>query len=86
MSETGGSNIEIAHHLSEHKESAQSLGHEILEIAEALVLAVVAIRQRFGLGIRQNCTAKQANFGFKLREPPHTPIGSRHIRQSGAFV
>ncbi len=43
MSEAGGSNIEIAHHLTEHKASSQSLGHEILEIAEALVLAVVAI-------------------------------------------
>jgi len=43
MPETGGSNIEIAHHLSEHKEPSQSLGHEILEIAEAMVLAVVAI-------------------------------------------
>ena len=43
MSEAGGSNIEIAQHLSEHKESSQSLGHEILEIAEAVVLAVVAI-------------------------------------------
>src|SRR5580698_895704 len=43
MSEAAGSNIEVAHHLSEHKESPQSLGHEILEIAEAVVLAVVAI-------------------------------------------
>jgi hypothetical protein len=43
MSEAGGSNIEVAHHLSEHKESSQSLGHEILEIAEAMVLAVVAV-------------------------------------------
>ena len=43
MSEAGGSNIEVAHHLGEHKESSQSLGHEILEIAEAVVLAVVAI-------------------------------------------
>ncbi len=43
MSEAGGPNIEIAQHLSEHKESSQSLGHELLEIAEALVLAVVAI-------------------------------------------
>ncbi len=43
MSEAGGSNIEIAHHLSEHKESSQSLGHEILEIFEAFVLAIVAI-------------------------------------------
>ncbi|MGC1449127.1 MAG: hypothetical protein WA830_03735 [Candidatus Sulfotelmatobacter sp.] len=42
MSEAGGFNIEVAHHLSEHKTS-QSLGHEILEIAEAVVLAVVAI-------------------------------------------
>src|SRR5580692_5116788 len=43
MSEAGGSNIEFAQHLSEHKGSSQSLGHEILEIAEAVVLAVVAI-------------------------------------------
>jgi hypothetical protein len=42
MSEVGGSNIEIAQQLSEHKESRQS-GHEILEIAEAVVLAIVAI-------------------------------------------
>ena len=39
----GGSNIEVAHHLSEHKEHAPSLAHEILEIAEAIVLALVAI-------------------------------------------
>jgi hypothetical protein len=43
MSEAGRSNIEIAQHLNEHQESSQSLGHEILEIAEAVVLAVVAI-------------------------------------------
>jgi hypothetical protein len=40
MPEAGGSNIEIAHHLGEPKESA---GHAILEIVEALVLAIVAI-------------------------------------------
>src|SRR5579862_7268842 len=43
MSEAGGSNIEIAQHLSAHNKSSQSLGHEILEIAEAVVLAVVAV-------------------------------------------
>ena len=43
MSEAGGCNIEIAHHLSEHKQSSQSFVHEILEIAEAVVLAIVAI-------------------------------------------
>jgi hypothetical protein len=43
MSEAGGSNVEIAHHLSEYKESPQFLGQEILEIVEALVLAIVAI-------------------------------------------
>ncbi len=44
MPEAGGSNIEIAHHLSEHKkEEPQSWAHEILEIAEAVLLAVVAI-------------------------------------------
>jgi hypothetical protein len=43
MSEAGGANIEIAQHLSEPKETSESLGHEILEILEAVVLAVVAI-------------------------------------------
>jgi hypothetical protein len=43
MPEAGGSNIEVARHLSERKESLQSLGHEILEVAEAVVLALVAI-------------------------------------------
>jgi hypothetical protein len=44
MSEAGGANnIEVAQILSEHKTTPPSLGHAILEIAEALVLAVVAI-------------------------------------------
>ena len=43
MPEAGGSNIEVAHHLSEHKEQPLTLAHDILEIAEAIVLAVVAI-------------------------------------------
>ena len=43
MSEAGGSDIEIAQHLSEHSHPSLSLGHQILEIAEAAVLAVVAI-------------------------------------------
>jgi hypothetical protein len=43
MSEAGGANIEVSHILSERKESPPSLGHAILEIAEALVLAIVAI-------------------------------------------
>src|ERR1700733_380776 len=40
MPEAGGANIEIAKHLSEHGESSE---HGILEIFEALVLAIVAI-------------------------------------------
>src|SRR5271167_2129934 len=43
MPEAGGSNIEVAHHLSEHKEQPQSFAHQVLEIAEAIVLAVVAV-------------------------------------------
>jgi len=43
MAETGGSNIEVAHHLSEHRAHPDSHAREILEIVEALVLAVVAI-------------------------------------------
>ena len=43
MSEAGGSNIEVAHHLSHNHNSSQLFGHEMLEIAEAIVLAIVAI-------------------------------------------
>ena len=43
MPEAGGSNIEIATHLNEHGGHAESSGHAILEIVEALVLAIVAI-------------------------------------------
>jgi hypothetical protein len=43
MPEAGGSNIEIAHHLSEQEDSEASSRHVILEIIEAVVLAIVAI-------------------------------------------
>lgn len=46
MPETGGSNIELAHHLNEGAEHGQphpSRLHEILEIIEAIVLALVAV-------------------------------------------
>jgi hypothetical protein len=43
MPEAGGANIEIAKHLSEHKAAEESFGQTILEIVEALVLAIVAI-------------------------------------------
>jgi hypothetical protein len=43
MPEGGGANIEVAHRLGEHKGSSQSFASESLEIAEAIVLAVVAI-------------------------------------------
>lgn len=43
MPDAGGANVEIAHHLSEHRESSHSSGREILEIVEAVVLAVVAV-------------------------------------------
>src|ERR1700751_4287993 len=43
MPETGGSNIELSQLLTERKESSHPFGHAMLEIAEALVLAIVAI-------------------------------------------
>jgi hypothetical protein len=43
MPEAGGSNIEIAKHLTEHEAAGESSGKAILEIVEALVLAIVAI-------------------------------------------
>jgi hypothetical protein len=38
-----GANVEIAKHLGEHKHPSQSLGHEMLEIFEAVLLALVAV-------------------------------------------
>src|ERR1022692_4705380 len=43
MPEVGGSNIEIAHHLTEHKEQSEYRMPQAVEIAEAIVLAIVAI-------------------------------------------
>jgi len=39
----GGANVEVAHHLGEHSGHAESRAHQILEICEAIVLAIVAI-------------------------------------------
>ena len=84
MSEAGGSNIEIAQHLGEHNESSQSLGHEILEIAEAVVLAIVAIATAWSGYQAALWTGHQAELygqASKLRiasrgRTPHTPIRS----------
>jgi len=43
MPDTGTSNIEMAHHLGEHKKRSDSFALEVVEIAEALVLAIVAV-------------------------------------------
>lgn len=43
MPEAGDSNIEVAHHLSRHGAPSQPHAHEALEIAEAILLAIVAI-------------------------------------------
>ena len=43
MPEGGGSNIEVAHHLSEPKEQSEYRMPQAVEIAEAIVLAIVAI-------------------------------------------
>jgi hypothetical protein len=43
MSNPGNSNVEFAHHLSERKERSDSFATETLEVAEAIVLAIVAV-------------------------------------------
>src|SRR5215469_3611519 len=45
MSEAGGQNIEIAHHLNEAEEHshAKSRAHHVLELIEAVILALVAV-------------------------------------------
>jgi hypothetical protein len=48
MSEAGGANIELAHHLSHGHEPSKRLFHQILEFTEATVLAIVAIATAWG--------------------------------------
>ena len=43
MPEGKGSNIEVAHHLSEHKEQSEFRMPQTMEIAEGILLAIVAI-------------------------------------------
>lgn len=46
MPEGGGSNVEVAEHLSHHhhhQDRPDSIAHELLEVIEAIVLAIVAI-------------------------------------------
>jgi hypothetical protein len=43
MPEAGGFNIEVAHQLTEHVHVPQSSAHQMLEIAEAILLAIVAV-------------------------------------------
>jgi len=43
MAEAGDSNVEVARHLGDRKESSPPLEHTILEAVEAVVLAIVAI-------------------------------------------
>jgi hypothetical protein len=47
MSEVGNSNIEVAHRLSHDHKSSQLFAHQMLEITEAIVRAIVAIAQTF---------------------------------------
>src|SRR5215469_920338 len=43
MPEAGGSNIELSEHLNKHAGHSDSSAHPALEIAEAVVLAIVAV-------------------------------------------
>src|SRR3954469_11916883 len=43
MPEAGGSKIEVPHHLREGRIHASSPAHQVLEVAEAFVLAIVAV-------------------------------------------
>jgi hypothetical protein len=43
MPDTSNSNIELAHHLGEHKATSESIRTDAIEIAEAFLLAIVAI-------------------------------------------
>ena len=81
MPEAGGSNIELANHLAEHEHSSKPGGRQYLRLPRPWFLPSsllpppgAAIRQRSGQDTRRSCTAERANFGFKPRELPPTPI------------
>jgi len=64
----GGANIEVAHHLGEHAEHAESRAHKILEIVEAIVLATVAISTAWSGYQAALWTGKQAeSYGLASR-------------------
>jgi hypothetical protein len=86
MSESGGSNVELAQRLSGHNHSSHSLGHEILEIAEAVVLALVAIATAWSgyqaalwTGHQEELYGQAANSRLKPRALPHLLIRSVYI-------
>ena len=86
MPEAGDANIEVAHHLSEHKEPSQFLGHEILEIAEVIVLALVAIITAWSGYQAALWTGHQAELYGQSEQATGSSRGSRHGRPPGAFV
>jgi hypothetical protein len=90
MPETGGSNIEIAHHLSEHKESSRFLGQEILEIVEALVLAIVAVATAWSGYQAELWTGRQSELygeASKLRiQAERTTTSANQERLYNAFT
>jgi hypothetical protein len=64
----GGANIEVAHHLGEHTQHAPSRAHKILEIAEAIVLALVAVSTAWSGYQAALWTGKQAEaYGLASR-------------------
>ena len=86
MPEAGGPNIELANLLNERKESGRPLGHAILEIAEAVVLAVVAIATAWSGYQAALWTGHQEELYGQANKLRVRSRGSRHICQSGAFV
>ena len=85
MSEAGGSNIEIAKHLSEHEESSPPMGHEILEIVEAVVLAVVAIATAWS-GYQASALDWTSVGAVRPSEQIRVKPRERPLRQSGTYV
>jgi hypothetical protein len=86
MPESGGSNIEVAEILSEHKGSSEPVGHALLEIMEALVLAVVAIAtalERLSGRVVDWASVRIARRGEQTASRSR---GYRHICHSGAFI
>ena len=86
MPEGGGSNIEVAHHLSEHNESREYRMPQAVEIAEAIVLAIVAITTAWSGYQAALWTGHQSKLYGLASQAASASRAGRRLRQLRALV